>query len=66
MRYLGSPFCPVCTEALVEEIHHLTNPVKSFSPAFEEIEPEQFPITFKLDLIKPNPNTLKINCNLTF
>lgn len=59
MRFLGVPFCSVCSEATIERIHSLVSPLRSFSPDDDEIMDSSFPITFKLDLIKPNPNTLQ-------
>jgi hypothetical protein len=59
MRFLGVPFCSVCTEATVERIHTLVSPLKSHSPVDTEIATPEFPVTFKLDLIRPNPNTLQ-------
>lgn len=59
MRFLGVPFCSVCSEATVERIHSLVSPLRSFSPDDDEIMDSSFPITFKLDLIRPNPNTLQ-------
>lgn len=59
MRFLGVPFCSVCTEATVERIHTLVSPLKSHSPVDTEIAAPEFPVNFKLDLIRPNPNTLQ-------
>lgn len=64
MRYLGVPFCSVCNEATVERIHSLVSPLKSYSPNDAEITAFGFPETFKLDLIRPNPNTLQITWQL--
>jgi hypothetical protein len=58
MRFLGSPFCSVCTEITVERIHSLVTPVLSYEPAASTVNPGSFPLRFKLDLIKPEPNTL--------
>ncbi len=60
MRYLGSPFCSVCKEGMVEKIHDLVSPVDSFSPNNNTpVENPTFPLDFELTLIKPNPNTLE-------
>src|SRR5690625_2046501 len=36
MRSLGNSFCAVCTEATIERIHQLQDPIESFSPLEEE------------------------------
>ncbi|MEO8760007.1 MAG: M64 family metallopeptidase [Bacteroidia bacterium] len=60
MQFLGSPFCSVCEEALIEKIHSLTNPIDSFAPInTSTITATASPITFKSFLLKPLPNTLK-------
>jgi hypothetical protein len=64
MRFLGSPFCAVCTEVTIERIHSLVTPVLSYEPATSTVNPASFPLRFKLDLIKPEPNTLRSDWNL--
>lgn len=59
MRYLGVPFCSVCKEGIVEKIHSLVSPIDSYTPVSNSITSPAFPIDFHLNLIKPNPNTLK-------
>jgi hypothetical protein len=60
MRYLNSPFCPVCKEAIIEKIHSLTNPVDAYSPAnTSAVSVATSAQWFKTTLVKPNPNTLK-------
>jgi hypothetical protein len=60
MRYLNSPFCPVCKEAIIEKIHSLTNPVDAYSPAnTNTVSVATSAQWFKTKLVKPNPNTLK-------
>ena len=56
MRYLNSPFCSVCQQAIIEKIHSLTNPIDSYSPGNTGTVVAQW---FKTTLVKPNPNTLK-------
>lgn len=58
MRFLGSPFCSVCTEGIIEKIHTLVSPIDDYSPDNTVNQPS-FPIQLKLDLIHPIPNTLK-------
>ncbi len=61
MQVLGKPYCSVCTEAIIERIHSLVNPIVSYIPATLTINsPSQF-IDFKLtELMKPITNTLNI------
>jgi len=58
MRYLNRPFCSVCTEAIIERIHILTDPVRAFSPVDTLLVSTDSVIHFAIDLIKPEPNTL--------
>ncbi|MDD5571474.1 MAG: M64 family metallopeptidase [Bacteroidales bacterium] len=60
MRYLNVPFCNVCQETTIEEIHSLTNPIYSYIPTTTTFNADTGEIKFKLQLLKPNPNTLKI------
>lgn len=61
MQFLGEPYCSVCTEAIIENIHSLVNPVVSYSPTTSVISsPDQY-IEFKLtELMEPTNNTLNI------
>ncbi len=59
MRYLNSPFCAVCKEGTIEKIHDLISPIEGFQPTNTTLIPTAYPFPFKLDLIKPIPNTLK-------
>ena len=60
MQYLGSPFCPVCSQTIIERIHTLTNPIDNYSPSnTSTITLSAGTQWFKTTLIKPNPNTLK-------
>lgn len=63
MRITGPnhPFCPVCKEAIVEEIHlRFGNPVISHTPNDTIIPYCAEPLSFELSLIVPVPNTLKV------
>lgn len=61
MRTLNVPFCSVCIETIIERIHTLTNPIVAYSPNIDNVVSKDDLIVFKLtELIKPNPNTLKI------
>lgn len=60
MRYLNSPFCPVCRETIIEKIHSLTNPIDNYSPANTgTVSVAAGSQWFKTSLVQPNPNTLK-------
>ncbi len=63
MKALNNPFCSVCTEGIIDKIYSLVGPVDAFSP----IGNQEFtgdPMPFSLDLVLPNPNTLKITWDL--
>ncbi|HNR07333.1 MAG TPA: M64 family metallopeptidase [Saprospiraceae bacterium] len=60
MRFLNSEFCPVCKEAIVLRImQHFGTPVLSRFPADPSVTLMADSIPFKVDLQKPNPNTLR-------
>lgn len=59
MRFLGLPFCSVCIEGTLEKIHTLVSPLTGYEPQNNHITDFSPPQTFKIDLIHPNPNTLK-------
>jgi len=58
MGSLNKPFCAVCTETIVEEIHGLVNPIKSHAP-LNSANTISKPIYFSLNITKPIPNTIK-------
>ncbi|HET6556260.1 MAG TPA: M64 family metallopeptidase, partial [Prolixibacteraceae bacterium] len=60
MEALHQPYCHVCTQAIIERIHELVNPLKGYFPS-SEIKTITKSEYFSLDLIKPIPNTLKTN-----
>ena len=64
MRYLGYPFCSVCTEGIIEKIHSLVSPIDSYTPISSNVSNPVFPIDFQLNLIKTIPNTLASNWTL--
>ena len=60
MEVLNKPFCAVCREGMVEKIHELISPLRSFSPSSSITnDPTSFPMQFEIDLLKPSPNTLE-------
>ena len=64
MRSLDKPFCSVCIEAMIEKIHGLVGPLTAYAPVETTFPiPQTQSIDFTLDLVKPEPNTLKITWN---
>ena len=60
MEALGKPFCSVCSEAIIERVHTLTNPILNFSPDTSVHTFTDSIVTFRLgSLLLPSPNTLK-------
>lgn len=61
MRYLGTDFCSVCVQTIIERIHDLVNPLQAYEPMEEDIDFTGEKLDFKFTkILKPNPNTLKI------
>ncbi|GLR16780.1 M64 family metallopeptidase [Portibacter lacus] len=61
MRALGKPFCPVCIEGIIENIHIIVSPILSYFPEEQDVLGGELPLTFKVDLIKPDPNSLAVS-----
>lgn len=59
MRYLGRAFCYVCREAIAQQILSLVNPVESYSPTATSLVISEDQL-FSLDILEPEPNTIKI------
>jgi len=57
MRFLGAPFCVVCTQQIIESIHELVSPLNEFSPD-NNISTPTFPIHLKLDLTHPSSHSV--------
>ncbi|WNH13420.1 M64 family metallopeptidase [Thalassobellus suaedae] len=64
MESIDKPFCSVCKEGIIEKIHELVSPIDTFTPTSNTLDNSSFPINFHLELIEPNPNTLKRNWTL--
>lgn len=66
MELLGTnyPFCPVCAEAHVLEILHLTLPYDSFTPSNNSAISPGADIAFSVTPVLPDPNTLSIHWEL--
>lgn len=59
MQFLGSPYCKVCSEAIVETVHSLVNPIIAYTPQTSTINTSVPLLDFKLtEVAKPLPNTL--------
>ena len=61
MRYLYSEYCAVCREALIEVIHENSKNVLSYEPDENDVSLRDDDITFSLNLLKPRPNTLRVD-----
>ena len=64
MRFLNSEFCAVCKEAIIDRIYNLIGPIESSNPEIANVTFDGAPLPFSLELIYPNPNTLKIEWQL--
>ena len=65
MQFLGPAFCSVCQEAIIETIHQMISPIESYLPSNQNnINFCTQPVKFKLSLIRPNPNTLRVTWKL--
>lgn len=60
MQYLVAPFCSVCSEAIIEKIHSLTNPILQPRPDTTAAVKTDSPRLFRARLARPDPNTLKV------
>lgn len=62
MQYLNRQFCSVCKQTIVERIHNIVYPIRDYYPIKYTIDTTALILDFKLtDLLKPHPNTFKIN-----
>jgi hypothetical protein len=59
MRFLGEPFCAVCTEGIIESIYARTSPFKGFEPELTSFDLTKDSVLFKLDLNHPEPSSLE-------
>lgn len=64
MEALGPAFCAVCKESFVERIHELSSPLDSYFPANASPINIYSSFGFKLNLLQPIPNTLKVRWSL--
>ena len=61
MQYLYREFCPVCSEALIEMIHEHSENLISYTPEDKTVTLVDETVPFSLNLLKPKPNTLKVD-----
>ncbi|MFT3793996.1 M64 family metallopeptidase [Flavobacterium sp.] len=65
MELLGTSYCDVCQQTIVEKIHSLVNTIVAYTPTALNIESgEQFLDFHLTELMKPIPNTLHIQWQL--
>lgn len=64
MSNVTKPFCSVCIEGTIEQIHTATSPIESYAPNSTETINLSEPTTFNINAILPNPNTLNIQWKL--
>lgn len=58
-------FCPVCQDGYITAIYKVVTPIDSTTPdTTTTLTYSGSPLTFKLKLVRPNPNTLKIQWRL--
>lgn len=58
-------FCPVCKDGYITAIYKVVSPIDSTTPdTSKALTYSGNPLTFKLKLVKPNPNTLKVQWRL--
>lgn len=65
MQYIFYPFCPVCSEYIVERIHDLVSPLDSITPAVTDVVllPDETRV-FALHLLHPTPSSLRTTWTL--
>ena len=60
MEFLNKEFCSVCREGFVEKILSLVGPIESQLPAANAVMLTAANTTFRLNLLKPAPNSLQV------
>ncbi len=60
MRYLGTDFCAVCSERLVDRIYELVDPIENILPSSSLQSYQGTDIPFSITTIDPIPNTLTV------
>lgn len=60
MRFLGPPFCPVCTEAFIDRIYSLVEPIDWVTPKNTSLMATDSTLHFTAGLVRPESNTLQV------
>ncbi len=60
MQSLGSPFCSVCVEALLNKLYTLTSPLDTYSPNNNSVAATGSALSFSVTTVQPAPNTVTI------
>ncbi len=60
MRYLGSPFCSVCKEAIVETIHSFIEPLLAHDPLNDVVQMHETSMQFSVVVDKPATDNMSI------
>jgi hypothetical protein len=58
MRFLGSPFCAVCQEAIIDRIYQLVSPIDDYLPESPQLEFTGAALDFSVALQAPAPSAL--------
>lgn len=64
MRILSNPFCAVCIEATIEQIHDLVDLIDTFTPANSMPLDLTTSLPFRVNTVTPDPNTINIKWRL--
>lgn len=58
MQFLGTDFCSVCRETIVEKVLTLTEPIAGYAPGIGTSVALKDTVHFSVDLLEPDPNTI--------
>lgn len=64
MNTLDAPFCPICSQTIIEKIHSLTNPIDGYFPDDPAMIYDVDANWFKAYFVKPEPNTIRTRWEL--
>jgi len=65
MQYLDTVLCPVCKEAYIDQLYRLVFPIENPSPLLATaVNYTGTDLPFSVQLIKPEPNTIKMQWQL--
>jgi hypothetical protein len=60
MQFLGSPFCAVCKEGIINKIYAQISSIEGYLPLNNIVSVTSGATNFSVDLILPTPNTLAV------